>query len=573
MPLTNTDYYKLSHDRFMNKGTTLIYSNFTPRTAKYAPVLSQFYDNKVVFFGLQHFILDYLIGEWNSKFFNQKKEDVIKSFKRRVETSLGPNSVNIQHFEDLHDLGYLPIQIWALPEGSKVPIGVPVLTIENTNPCFAWLTNYLETVISCELWKPITTATIASQYRKIMEHYADKTGCTYDHIPFQCHDFSFRGMSGRHDAALSGAGHLLSFAGTDTIPAIDLLEDSYYADADEELIGASVPASEHSVTSLGTSIDGEYETIKRWITEDYPSGIVSVVSDTYDFWKVLTKFLPKLKDDIMARDGKVVIRPDSGDPEEIICGTVRHHFKDEEEALGFFEDKHYEEASTDCEGSYNWGCDEYATECTINGEYYVVTTPFEYNRHDKKYYYVDNYTSTSGISTATKIEVASDRVGALRLLWKEFGGTINEAGYKVLDEHIGLIYGDSITMERADSILANMERQGFAASNIVFGIGSFTYQYLTRDTFGFAMKATAAIVRGKVQEIFKDPITDDGTKKSARGFLSVGQDSFGEYSLIDQVPQGTKTAMRTVFTHSKLTERTNLSEVRETLEGWDDKDI
>lgn len=573
MPLNNTDAYKISHEKFMHGGTEMIYSNFTPRSPSHAPVLSQFFDGRVVLFGLQHFILTFLIKEWNEEFFDKPKEDVLAKFKRRLDAYLGPDAVSFEHFEELHDLGYLPLEIKALPEGSKVPIGVPMFTIHNTDDRFAWLTNYLETVISCEIWKPCTSATIADQYRLIMEHWATKTGCTFDHIPFQCHDFSFRGMSGRHDAALSGAAHLLSFAGTDTIPAIDLLEDSYFADVEKELVGASVPASEHSVTSLGSSIDGEFDTIKRWITEDYPTGIVSVVSDTYDFWKVLTEYLPKLKDDILARKpnalgmSKVVIRPDSGDPEEIICGTVKYHFKDEEEALGFFEDQHYTEAKEDCEGSYNVGSEEYSDECTINGEYYIVTTPFEYDRHDKEFYYISHYSSEGGIPVATKIEVSPDRVGALSLLWKEFGGTINEAGYKELDPHIGLIYGDSITMERANSILANMERQGFAASNVVFGIGSFTYQYVTRDTFGFAMKATAAMVDGKPKELFKDPVTDDGTKKSAKGFLSVRMNDDGVYQLYDQVPYGTPTHMNTVFLNGVMVTSNSFSGVKKVMRG------
>lgn len=247
------DFYKSGHKDQYPKGTDMVYSNFTPRSARLAPVLDTYYDDKVVFLGLQALVKEYLIKEWQESFFDQDKEKVVTKYKRRMDTSLGQGVVDVSHIEELHDLGFLPIQIKALPEGSRVDIKVPMLTMQNTLPEFFWLTNYLETVISADLWKPCTTATIAYEYRKIMEHYAEVTGGNVDGIMFQCHDFSFRGMSGRHDARISGIGHLLSFCGTDTVPAIDACEDLYNANAELELIGASVPATEHSVACLGIS--------------------------------------------------------------------------------------------------------------------------------------------------------------------------------------------------------------------------------------------------------------------------------------------------------------------------------
>lgn len=249
-PLTQADFYKLSHKKFMADGCTFTYANFTPRSGRYA----KWHDNsnqKAVFFGLQAFIKDHLIDEWNTEFFNKPKDEVIKKFKRRCDTSLGVGAIDTAHFEALHDLGYLPIAIKALPEGSKVGMKVPVLTMYNTHPDFAWLVTYLETVMSSELWQPITSATTAYQYKLLCDEFADTTVGNRNHVMFQCHDFSARGMAGRHAGAVSGAGHLLSFNGTDTIAAIDLVEDYYNADAETEFIAASVPASEHSVTSLG----------------------------------------------------------------------------------------------------------------------------------------------------------------------------------------------------------------------------------------------------------------------------------------------------------------------------------
>lgn len=570
MTLTHTDFYKLSHHRFMGDGITQIYSNMTARSAKHAPVLKEFYDDKVVFFGLQYLIRNYLKEEWDDKFFHTPKETAISYLKRRVETSLGYDAVSMSHFEELHDLGYLPILIKALPEGSRVNIGVPMFTITNTHDDFAWLTNYLETIISCELWKPITTATIAFEYRRLLTHYANLTGASTDLVGIQGHDFSFRGMPGRHDAAISGMGHLLSFVGTDTIPAIDLAEDYYFADSERELIACSVPASEHSVTSLGSAIDGEFETIKRWITEDYPTGIVSIVSDTYDYWKVLTEYLPRLKDDILARQpndlglNKVVVRPDSGDPADIICGDAIRTYQSVDNMKDYILDDVWEEAREACEGSHNMGLDIYSKLGIVDGQAYRVTIEVEYNRYDKQYYYVE---TVQHVSTLEEV-LTPEQKGSIELLWDTFGGTINAEGYKELDPHIGLIYGDSITLERAQDILERLKSKGFASTNVVFGIGSYTYQYLTRDTFGMAIKATAARkADGELVELFKDPVTDDGTKKSAKGLLRVERTN-GNFVLRDQQSEAMERMgeLCPIFEDGHLLIRDTLENIRNRLE-------
>jgi len=498
MTLSNTDSYKLSHKGFMDEGTEIIYANLTARSSKYLPVIKDRFDNKAVFFNLQKFAKEYLIGEWNSKFFSQPKDKVIGKFKRLVDAYLGADAVPMDHFEALHDLGYLPIEIKALPEGSRVNIRVPFLTIKNTNPRFAWLTNYLETVMSAELWKPITVATIAYEFRKLVNEFALKTTGSLDFTMFQLHDFSFRGMSNRHDAAACGAAFLLSSCGTDTIPAIEYFEDYYGADVTNEFIGTSVPASEHSIACAGTAVIGELESYRKWITKDYPSGIVSLVSDTYDYWKVLTEYLPVLKPEILSRPAnalglsKVVIRPDSGNPTDIICGT---HF-------------------------------------------------------------------------VTNKESTPEQKGSIELLWEVFGGTVTEQGYKVLDSHIGLIYGDSITPEVALDVFERLAAKGFASTNIVFGVGSYTMQYLTRDSLGMAVKATYAEVNGVGYELFKDPITDTGMKKSAKGLLRVEKEG-DDYVLYDQqtIEQENQGELKTVFLDGDLVVETSLSEIKARL--WD----
>lgn len=253
------DFYKTDHKSQYPDFSEQVYSNATPRSSRLSPIPKALakrlgIDDKVVWFGLQAFMLDYLVDEFNRTFFNRPKEKVVARYKRRLDTSLGEGSVDIKHIEALHDLGYLPLEIRTLPEGSLVDIKVPTLTIHNTLPEFFWLVNDLETVMSSEIWKPSTSATIAFAYRKLLEEYAGITGAPKDFVPLQCHDFSFRGMSGRHDAAMTGMGHLLSFIGTDSIPSIDAAEDYYFADAEKEVVGVSVPATEHSVACLNISV-------------------------------------------------------------------------------------------------------------------------------------------------------------------------------------------------------------------------------------------------------------------------------------------------------------------------------
>jgi len=471
LPILLKDGYKVGHKFQYPENTTLVYSNMTPRKSRNEGV------NEIVFFGLQYFIKEYLIRQFEENFFRRPKEEVLQEYARRLDAYLGKDSITYQHIAALHDLGYLPLEIKALPEGYLVPMRVPVFTVRNTLPDFFWLTNMLETLMSAVLWKPSTSATTAFQYLRTFTEYAGATvGGDDGFIPWQGHDFSFRGMAGIEDAVISGAGHLLSFTGTDTIPAIDFLEEYYQADCTRELIGGSVPATEHSVMCMGTQ-DGEIETFLRLVREVYPSGIVSIVSDTWDFWQVITEFLPRLKEQILARNGKVVIRPDSGDPVKIIVG-------DETAPVGSPEYK-----------------------------------------------------------------------GAIECMWEVFGGTVTQKGYKLLDGHIGLIYGDSITTERQLAILEGLKRKGFASYNVVLGIGSYTYEYVTRDTFGFAMKATYGEVRGVGRDIFKDPRTDDGTKKSAKGLMQVYRDpSTGRLVLKDQCTweEEGKGELRPVFRDGEL---------------------
>lgn len=498
-PLSLIDFYKVGHIFQYEPGTTRVYANFTARSDKHVTMLSErFNEHSVVVAGITGFIKEFLIEVWSEGFFKRDKHTVVAEYARRCTLALGPAPGNNSYdkaFRDLHDLGYLPLEIRALPEGTVCPIGVPFMTIENTHDDFYWLTNFIETCLSQNLWKTITVATLARHYRQIMDFNAAHTGIDTTEMAIFGHDFSSRGVSGSEDSARSNFGHLLSFAGGDTVASLDYAEQYYNANAENEMLCVSVPATEHSVMCIGTK-EREIDTYRRLITEVYPTGIVSIVSDTWDFWRVITEYTRELKDVIEARQpnaiglpGKLVFRPDSGDPVKIICG---------DDSIQNIDDPAYK--------------------------------------------------------------------GAVQCLWEIFGGTQTATGHHVLNPCVGLIYGDSITPERCEEILQRLYHKGFAANNVIFGIGSYTYQHITRDTFGMAVKATWGMVNGEGREIFKDPVTDDGTKKSLTGRVMVVREN-GKLRVLDKqsVKASHSGVMNPIFKNGNLLVDESLATIRERL--------
>ena len=588
--LTSIDSYKTAHPDQYPEGTTKVYSNFTPRSLAHLHVPYEYGTTQVVWFGLQVFLND-LRNVWQETFFDRPKAEVVAEFVELVGPFCGPRGFNQNRIEWLHDLGYLPIEIKSLPEGTLVPAGVPVLTITNTLPEAYWLPNFLETWLSVDLWKPSTAATISYTYRKIIDHYAELTGGNKDFVMWQAHDFSSRGMSGIADAARTGAGHLLSFAGTDNVTAVQLVNDVYHGK--QTFVGGSVPATEHATMTSSilveaerlrqTGVDeddimakAELNVIKRLVTEVYPSGVVSVVSDSFDFWKVITEIAPALKGEILNRVpdqlglAKVVFRPDSGDPVKIICGDVeitdiKSSNKNDEIDLEYAQDVAINilvNAAANEAGHGELG--DLTTEgyFRVNGKIYKAVVDIEWNRYDKQYYYVDGHTLVSFEET----ELSPQQKGAIECLWDTFGGTVNEKGFKTLNQRVGLIYGDSITLDRCNEILKLLAEKGFASDNVVFGIGSFTFQYNTRDTLGFAMKATYVEIDGKPYSIFKDPKTDSGTKKSAKGLLQVVQD--GDTLKVNQDvtwEEEKQSLLRTVYLDGKIVVSETFADIRSRL--------
>lgn len=561
-PILMCDFYKVSHISMYDKRSEIVQDNMTPRNAKH---FIHFADNdqRVMMAGLQGFIKWFLIDMFNENFFKKSKEEAIEQYKEICDLSIGPNMVETWGFENLHDLGYLPLEIRSIPEGTLSPVQVPLFTIQNTHPDFYWLPNFLESVISAETWKTITTATTFWQYRKLSEKWAAETCDNNLHVPFQNHCFAYRGESGTHDAAQSEFGQLINSMGTDTIPAI-LYANRYY-NMKGKFVAGSIPASEHSVatTNIGFIVGrlqgenpdltldearflAEVEFLRRYITKIFPKGFVSYVADSYDFWAIITKAAAILKQDIMARDGRVVFRPDSGIPEHIIAG---YRVCTQEEW-----------ASTDAAGKN--------VEAVLfnNGKYVSITMMAKDTSwmYDSKGNPVD-WNLLSGDEFSEYLSEHEVK-GAVQCLWEIFGGEVNSKGYKVLDSHVGLIYGDSITVARAKDIFERLKEKGFASSNIVYGVGSFTTQYTTRDSLGMAVKATGAVIDGQQIMVVKEPKTDLG-KKSAKGFLKVVRNMFGQLELIDNCQleevQSDDNELRRVFYNGKLIVDEDLATIRE----------
>lgn len=498
------DGYKVGHYDMYQDGVEVVYSNFTPRSNKFAPKGN---NGKVLNFG-QQYAIKFIVEHFNENFFSLPKETVVQDIKTNFSAYLG-TEYDTKHIEELHDLGYLPLEIRSLEEGTESAIKIPVLFLYNTDNRFAWVTNYIETILSNLLWQPITTATNVLLMKRIVNEAVLKTDKDNLGITdFMLHDFSMRGLTGLDAAIGSGLAFSAVSKGSDSLPVIQASKH-YYGETETPVF--SVRASEHSQMTAG-GVEGEFDIYKNLLTK-FPNGILSLVSDSFDLWRVLTDYLPQLKDLIMSRNGKLVIRPDSGDPVDIICGT----------------------------------------KYLLDGKAF---TPDSYKAMQEHNLYK---------------EWTSEDKGVIELLWDIFGGTINEQGYKVLDSHIGMIYGEAINQDNIQEIFSRLEAKGFVATNCFFGQGSFSMQYVTRDTWGMALKCIAQQRNGKLVEIFKDPITDSGIKKSAKGLTVVYKNETGDYYLKDQATieevLSENNELKVRFKNGMFYNQTTLTQIRERLNG------
>lgn len=476
------DFYKAVHAEMLPAKITKSVSYFTPRMSRVRMW------NKVVMFGLQGFVKTYLIDYFNERFFERPIDEVISEYERIMDASLGKGVYGLQKIKDLHTLGYLPIEIWALPEGTKVPMHVPMFCITNTHDDFAWLPQALESLISAEAWHPMLAATVGATYRDIVNKFYDETCDDSVSRNKALGSFDFRGEECTDSAIKAAAGWCLSFVNTATVPVIPYLEKLYNCDCTKESVAFGSPSTEHAVMCSNYAVDGDEITLlKRLLTEIYPDTSFSAVLDSYDYWNVIDNVLPQIKPEIMTHNGCMLMRGDSGDCIEVVTKTV---FK----------------------------------------------------------------------------------------LWDEFGGTINSKGYKVLDPHVKAIYGDSITIQRCERIYEILKDNGFAASNVALGVGSFSFQCVeedgilkpfTRDTFSSCIKATYCEIDHKPYPIFKNP-KEGGFKKSQKGCCLVYKDDSGELCYKDEYTWeeascNSKQELKAIFRNSELLIDDSLANIRNRL--------
>jgi len=480
-PMLLCDFYKTVHSDMINPKMTKSMSYYTPRMSRVKRW------DKVAMFGVQMFCKTWLIDYFNKNFFQQTEEDVVKEYTRVLDATLGKGIYGTEKIRKLHRLGYLPIEIIALPEGTMVPIHVPMFGITNTHDDFAWLPQALESLISAEMWYPQITATVGKTYRDIVNKYYAET--VEDNVPRAkaLGAFDFRGDMCVDAALKAGAGWCLSFLNTATVPAIPYLESMFNCDCTKEPVAYGAVSTEHFVMCSNYAYDGDEITfLRKMLTELYPNTSFSCVLDSYDYWNVIDNILTQLHDEIMAHNGCMLMRGDSGDCVEVVTKTV---FK----------------------------------------------------------------------------------------LWDQFGGTVNSKGYKVLDPHVKAIYGDSITVQRCEEIFEILKNAGFACSNVVLGVGSFSMHCIeednilkpfTRDTFSSCIKACYAEIDGKCYPVFKNP-KEGGFKKSQKGLCYVYEEE-GELKYKDEytsenIPEGN--LLRTVFKDGKMIVDYTLDEIKQRLNG------
>lgn len=478
------DTYKNTNPDAMPEGLIKLTSYITPRKSMFKNI------DKVVFFGLQGFIQEFLINLVNETFFKRDKEEVLVEYKSYLDTQIGEQSYDLSRIAALHDLGYLPIKMKALPEGSLVNMGVPCIELTNTHPDFAWVVQWIECIAQSELFGTCNWATMAHEYRKLANDFYKKTTDGANPAMAMA-DFGFRGL-GVDNGIRASSSWLLSFDKTSTIPAMQYIDKMYNAECAKNHIGIGAVSLEHATVCSNLAVcETEENLLRRLLTTVYKDTSFSYVSDSFDYWSLVNDTLPKLKKEIMKHNGKFLVRPDSGDIVEISVKTVQK-------------------------------------------------------------------------------------------LYEIFGGSVNSKGYKELNPKVGIIYGDGCQYFKIEEIWTKLEKLGFAADTILFGVGAFSFTAmctpedgmvcLTRDTFGFAMKSTDCVINGKEYTIQKNPKTDQNhLKKSHKGLCCVTKDG-DDYVCHDGYTSETLPAdnlLRTVYRDGQFVRTTNFADIRERLNAND----
>ena len=530
--ILKTDFYKVTHMLQYRDNITHFTSYLTPRGSRFQSI------DKMVVFGIANFVNEYLFKGFNEEFFNAEWPLVRNEVVEVLENGLGypqrlVNNTLIK-IGALHNLGYLPIEINGLPEGTLCPMQVPAIEIRSTHPDFAWVAQSIESILSCEFWHPAISATMALEYKKIAKAAYDKTvDDDISHMTAMC-DFSMRGQESYTSAVASGAAFLTSFYNCSTIESRRYIRENYNDTKPERVNGLT--STEHSVMCSDYAICGdERETFKRLLTEIYPDTSFAAVADSYDFWGVVTKILPTLKEEIENHNGFIGIRHDSDEPVHALCGINCINLNDilayDVEVNDFedFENLAYEIMNDD----FRFTKEErvYIEYTFANKNYHGVFDIIPYVEEVDK----NGYEWIRCELNLIEKERTPEDKGLVETLYELFGGEKNDKGYIVVNPKVKAVYGDSITIPRAKEIYKRLEKKGFAANNVSLGVGSFSMECLeedgvlkpfTRDSFSIAVKATYCIYNdnGEEKEIFiyKDP-KGCSAKKSLKGLCRVAE--------------------------------------------------
>ena len=601
-PWLLTDFYKLTHILQYRPELRELVSYLTPRGSRLKDV------NKVVFFGLSAYVHSYVVENFNKNFFNRPWWDTCNEVKEVLKEGLGYSDEMIfktlENIHALHELGYLPVEINAVPEGTLVPMGVPCVEIKSTNPQFFWVGQALEASLSAAIWHPMVSATIAREYRKIARGaFSATVENGIDERTSMC-DFSMRGQESNESAVNASVAWLTSMWNSSTVAARKHIQN-VYGKCDGNVRGLT--STEHSVMTSHACLDGgdEIPTFK-YLFELYKNVSFAAVSDSYDFWNILTNILPNNFMEEITERGKrgvfIGVRHDSAEPVDALCGTVpilradrvKRIPKDMLEdgtkskfecmTLTFTE----EEANNLWEQGFREG-NLVAVKC--DGEEYLVRI-----RAVEHLSGIDE-TVDKDCPTMWAAGVLQNRSrtweekGMVESMYEIFGGAVNSKGFKVLNPGIKAVYGDSITITRAKKIYKRLAIKGFAANNVSLGVGSFSFQALenedgtlspfTRDTFSIAIKCTHSkyIARewydeGEViseeaeRHVFKDPKNFSG-KKSQKGLCRIFFNEDGELTYEDELYEkdliGKNSALIPYFKDGKEYKQ-NFNAIRKTID-------
>ena len=573
-PFLLTDFYKLTHILQYRKELRHLTSYLTPRSSRLPNI-----DN-VVMFGLQMYIKDYVVDNFNKNFFQRNFEYCECEIREVLELGLGYDEEliepTIHALRSLHNLGYLPVEINAVPEGTLVPMGVPCIEIKSTCPNYFWVGQALEASLSAAIWQPMVSATIAREYRKIARDAKNATvEPTIDERTFMC-DFSMRGQESNESAVKASVAWLTSMWNSSTVAARKCIKDTYtnYSTRDKMTNGIirGLTSTEHSVMTSHACLDGgdEYHTFK-YLFNLYKNVSFAAVCDSYDFWNVLTNILPNNFKDVIDERGKrglfIGVRHDSAEPVDALCG------------IPVVNEKYYKKVV------FWTGWDDDFTK-----KYYVLPS-----NGDEPF--IASWDETLSKWVTETRERTYEEKGMVETMYEIFGGSVNSKGYKVLNPGIKAVYGDSITISRAKEIYKRLEAKGFAANNVSLGVGSFSFQALetedgkllpfTRDTFSIAIKCTHSkyvtrewydsgyegdIMHSNVEEaerhVFKDPKGFSG-KKSQKGLCRVFFNEDGVLTYEDELYEadlvGKNSAFVPYFKNGQMT-KYSFESIRETID-------